>query len=466
MSEMEDYSELVGYAISSAEKHDVDYADAYLQSANGRSYAVEQGRLNGSSYYEKSGIRIRLVKDKRLYTFTTNKMDKDKIGKLISGYKGFNGVDTVLSGEKAVTAKYKVEERKKLADADVLKDLLEIDKVLSKTKHMKFRSLYGMVGKVKTVFQNTDGSVIEAAIPAAQSFASITVESGRETRQRFLQFGGVGGYELLNRSKIEDTLLDEAKALVNVIDKGVRLSDSEMKRIRNVVIAPEITGIAVHESIGHPNEADRVFLREAAQAGTSYINKDNLGLEIGSPAVTIIDDPTIPNSNGFYLYDDEGVRSRPRTIVRDGIQDELLLNRSYARVLGKKSNAAARSDYYSNEPLIRMANTYLKPGSATFEELISEARDGVYIKSFMEWNIDDTRSFSRYQGSEAYMIKGGRLGKPVKNYRLESKTIDFWHAVRLVDREFELFLGNCGKGEPMQGVPVTMGGASALLSFG
>lgn len=84
----------------------------------------------------------------------------------------------------------------------------------------------------------------------------------------------------------------------------------------------------------------------------------------------------------------------------------------------------------------------------------------------MEWNIDDTRSFSRYQGSEAYMIKGGRLGKPVKNYRLESKTIDFWHAVRLVDREFELFLGNCGKGEPMQGVPVTMGGASALLSFG
>ncbi len=83
----------------------------------------------------------------------------------------------------------------------------------------------------------------------------------------------------------------------------------------------------------------------------------------------------------------------------------------------------------------------------------------------MEWNIDDTRSFSRYQGNEAYLIKNGSIGAPVKNFVLEKSTLDFWHAVRLVGKEREFHVGTCGKGEPMQGVPVMMGGASALLTF-
>jgi TldD protein len=463
---IQERADIAEYAVAFADKLGFDYCDAFVEGVTGRSYAVEQGKLNGSSYYEKAGIRIRLVKGRRLLTFSTNKFEKAAIASIISGYRGFNGVDTVFSGEKAQRAKYKVGERKRLADADVLADLLSLDKTLAKRKYIKFRSVYAGVGKSDTFFVNSDGSRIESSLPSAQAFASIIVGGGKETRQRSMQFGGIGGYELLDPEKLEEKVLDEAKALLNVIENGMRLSQHELRDVRNVVIAPEISGIAVHESIGHPSEADRVFLREAAQAGTSYLTKDNLGLEIGSPVVTIMDDPTIPNSNGFYLYDDDGVKAGPRTLVRDGVQDELLMNRAYAHFLGKKSNASSRSDYYSNEPLVRMANTYLKPGNATLDELISEACDGVYIKSFMEWNIDDTRSFSRYQGSEAYVIKNHRLGKPVKNYQLETKTIDFWHAVRLVSNEFELFLGNCGKGEPMQGVPVAMGGASALLSFG
>jgi Predicted Zn-dependent proteases and their inactivated homologs len=92
----------------------------------------------------------------------------------------------------------------------------------------------------------------------------------------------------------------------------------------------------VHESIGHPNESDRVFGREAAQAGTSYINGGNLGLKVGSEAVTIIDEPQISGSNGYYKYDDEGVIGRKKTIIKKGIQNELLTNREYAAMLGTK----------------------------------------------------------------------------------------------------------------------------------
>ena len=458
--------ELAEYAVKVAERLGFEYSEAYLENSYGRAYAVEQGELNASVYVEKTGLRIRLIKEGKLYTFSTNKLDKNTISNAISSYKGFRGTSTHLSSEKIENAKYSVGEKKKIDNANLLEDLLDLDKTLSEKKYIKFRNVYGSVGRSRTLFINSEGSRIESVVPSVSSLVSMIVKSKNETRQRILQFGGVGGYELFDIIKVEGKVLDEAKALVNVINNGVSLSNHELNKVKNIVISPEIAGIAVHESIGHPNEADRVFLREAAQAGTSYLTKNNLGMEIGSDNVTIVDDPTIKNANGFYLYDDEGIKARPKIIVKNGVQNELLTNREYAHLLGIKSNASARSDSYSNEPLVRMSNSYLKPGIATFDELVSEAGNGVYIKTFMEWNIDDTRSFSRYQGSEAYLIKNHRLGKPIKNYRLETKTIDFWHAVKLVSNEFKFYLADCGKGEPQQSVPVTMGGSSALLSFG
>jgi TldD protein len=340
-----------------------------------------------------------------------------------------------------------------------------MDKSLAGIKYLKFRSLYGGTGRTSTYFSNSEGSAIRASIPYTSAFMSLIVGSGGETRQCMLQFGNTGGYELFNAQKINETLAEKAASMHQVLEKGVTLSNDSLKRIKNVVVAPEITGIAVHESVGHPCEADRVFGRESAQAGSSYLTKDTLSMGIGSDKVTILDDPTITHLNGSFLYDDEGVKAKPKTLVNKGVQEELLTNRSYAQVLGGHSNGSSRSDSYSNEPLIRMSNTYLKAGDADLDELFAEAGNGVYLKSFMEWNIDDTRSFSRYQGNEAYLVKGGESHAPVKNFVLEKSTLDFWHAVRLVGNEREFHIGTCGKGEPMQGVPVTMGGASALLTF-
>ena len=65
--------------------------------------------------------------------------------------------------------------------------------------------------------------------------------------------------------------------------------------------------------------------REAAQAGESFVKPEMLGERIGSEVVTVIEDPTIPNSWGFYLYDDEGVKARPRYLIREGIINEFLM---------------------------------------------------------------------------------------------------------------------------------------------
>ncbi len=455
------------YALTLASKLGAEYAESYLENGYSKSYAIEQGRVNGSAYAEYSGLRIRLIKGGRLYTISTNKLEKKSIGQLISRFRIFPGIDTKMSQEKPEKANYKVDEKKSIDSANMLKDLIEIDKEVGALKFVKYRSMYAGLGRTIAYYVNSDGAKIASNVPSTSSYFAITLSNGKESRDSRTQLGSTGGYETFDSRKIADGLLESSKSLYKVMEKGKTLSGGDMAAIKNVVISPEISGIAAHESVGHPAEADRVFGREAAQAGTSYISKDKTSIQIGSEAVNIVDDPTMRNSNGFYLYDEEGIKARPRFIVENGAVKELLMNREYAHVLRRNSNGASRSDSYSNEPIVRMANTYLKPGTATFDELISEAKNGIYVKSFnsTEWNIDDTRSFARYAGNEAYFIKNGSLAEPVKNYKIEAYTMDFWHAVKLVGNDFDKYAATCGKGEPMQGVPVTTGGASALLRF-
>lgn len=462
---MQPLDAIAEHALKVASKLHPEYAEAYVEHAYSQFYPVEQGKFNGGGFSEYTGVRIRIIKDKRLFTLSTNKPTGDELADLLGKYKKFKGMDTTFAPAPREKDSYKAQEKKSIDDADLLKDLNDLDKDINATGVVKYRSLYGWKGRSRTHFLNTEGTEITADMPSVGAFIMMSVVIGNEARQRTLQPGGTGGYELFNYTNLSKMVTQEISAIKEVVEKGVTLSDAALAKIKNVVIAPEITGIAVHESVGHPNEADRVFGRESAQAGLSYLTRDKLGMCIGSKEVTIIDNPTLPGTKGYYLYDDEGVRARPKTIVDRGYQSELLTNRAYAHELRTRSNGSARSDMFANEPLVRMSNTYVQKGTANFDELVSEAKDGIFMKNFMEWNIDDTRTFSRYQGNVAHTIKNGALDKPVKNFRLEKNTLDFWNAVSMRSNEFELWGATCGKGEPHQGAPVEMGGPSMLLNF-
>jgi predicted Zn-dependent protease len=128
------------------------------------------------------------------------------------------------------------------------------------------------------------------------------------TLQRRFEFGGSGGLEQLGKWKPAEHAGEEVVKLEKVLLEGVE----PPKEPVDVIVGSEIVGLIVHESCGHPSEADRILGREAAQAGMSFIKPGMLGQRIGSEHATVIDDPTIPGSYGFYLYDDEGVPARAR----------------------------------------------------------------------------------------------------------------------------------------------------------
>ena len=251
---------------------------------------------------------------------------------------------------------------------------------------------------------------------------------------------------------------DEAKSL-SKINNAQKLVQGKY----DVILSPELVGIASHESCGHPYEADRILGREAAQAGKSFVNEKMLGSKIGSDVVSVVDDPTVPNSYGFYLYDDEGVKAERRFLMKNGIINSFLQNRETAAEMGMKSNASSRANEWFSEPIVRMANTFVLPGEFNFEELLESVKKGVYIKSYMEWNIDDKRYNQKYTGLESYLIENGKITKLVKSPTLEITTPAFWKSVDAVGKDLDFSAGSCGKSDPMQGIPVWFGGPHIRL---
>ena len=144
----------------------------------------------------------------------------------------------------------------------------------------------------------SDGADIYHMVPRVMAEYLITAHSPQHgTVQRFEELGESRGWEAVEAWRLPERLEHEAKAISKVLLEGVEPPRDPV----DVVIGSEIVGLACHESAGHPGEADRVLGREAAQGGESYVKPELLGTRIGSDVVTVVDDPTLRNSFGYYF---------------------------------------------------------------------------------------------------------------------------------------------------------------------
>ena len=465
----EEKKSIVDYISSKLKK--VDYYEIRLIESKGDSILMNNGNIEAVGFGEGSGIGVRYILNGCVGFFSTNFFSKEKADETIERSLKINskigglGKKTNFSKEKIEKVDYTVKEKKKINEIDIkgkIEYIKGIDSSLleSQTKLIS-RMIYYSDEKTKKVYLNSEGSRIESEIPRIDIYYRFAVSENGSTLQRYWQDAVSGGFEKIEEKNVDEKVKEEAVALKRNIIDGVQ----SPKGMLEVIVSPEITGIMAHESVGHPYEADRILGRESAQAGESFVEPAMLGSRIGNTIVNVVDDPTVDFSYGFYLYDDEGVKARRKYLIKDGIINEFLHNRETAYELNTHSNGSARAVSSDVEPIIRMSNTFVLPMDYKEEELIQETKLGIYIKNFTEWNIDDKRLNQKYKGNEAYLIENGEITKPIRQPSIEITTPVLWSSVIGIADNLELHAATCGKGEPMQGIPVTMGGPSMKLKI-
>ena len=177
-----------------------------------------------------------------------------------------------------------------------------------------------------------------------------------------------------------------------------------------LILGAEQLALQIHESVGHAIELDRILGWEAAYAGTSWLDLGQLGsLKYGSELMNISIDPSIPGALGSFGYDDEGTPATKRDAVREGIWVGVLAGRDSASVAGLDYAGSVRSDGWARLPMVRMTNVGLEPGPHTFEQIVADTDDGIFMETNRSWSIDDRRLNFQFGTEVGYEVKNGEL---------------------------------------------------------
>lgn len=466
--------ELVNFAVEYAEKLGAEYAEARFQSDLKNMYLLINGKPDVGRFVRSSGIGIRVLVDGGLSFLSVNEPDKELLKKRVKEAVKMarSSAKTMkkpirLSSEKAFKEEWEVKLKVSFEDVSLEEKmglLLDIDKAVSSPKDVgtkvASRYFYFLEYETEKYFLNNEGTEVSSFIPRILFYGLLTAsEPEKGTEQDSVEKGESRGWEAVKEWDIINYTAEKAKTLGRILKTAKKAPKEKI----DVILGSEVVGLMMHESAGHPYEADRIMGREAAQAGESFITRDMIGKRIGPEIVTVVDDPTVKHSFGLYLYDDEGVRTRRRFLIKNGVINEFLHNRETAFEMGVKSNGAARAEFFDREPIVRMANTFMLPGDCTFEELVENVKYGVFMKTFGEWNIDDRRYNMRFIGRECYLIKNGKIGGMVWRPILEITTPGFFGSIEALDKNLKFEGAICGKSDPSQGAPVWHGGPNVRL---
>ncbi|MDB5872840.1 MAG: peptidase [Ramlibacter sp.] len=217
-----------------------------------------------------------------------------------------------------------------------------------------------------------------------------------------------------------------------------------------IVLAPELAGILAHEAMGHPCEADIVL--------GGAVTGDLVGQRVASDLITMVD---VANSfdgqeTMIPVYaDDEGTPARDAVLIRDGVLTEFMNSRETAERMGLPPTGSARAYAPTDEPLVRMRNTVILPGSRKIADMIAEVDDGYLLMKTANGQADSTTEFM-FGIPLAYEIKGGRVGRAVRDTTLSGSAIKVLQSADAVsDDMYWTCSGYCGKKQPMV---VSMGG--------
>ena len=231
-----------------------------------------------------------------------------------------------------------------------------------------------------------------------------------------------------------------------------------------LVFAPEFLALLVHESCGHPTEADRLLEHEVAFAGTTFMWPEDRGqLRYGSPHVSMTADATIPGGMGTFGWDDDGVPAMRTKLVDKGVFVGYLTSRETAGALEiPVAIGSARAEGWQHFPIVRMVNVSLDPGTISYDELLRGVDDGLLLEAPASYSLDDKRQNFHFSTQSARVIRDGALEGYVRGVAFQSLTPQFWGRCDGVADDWELhgFL-SCAKGEPLQLMRVGHGAAHA-----
>jgi TldD protein len=343
--------------------------------------------------------------------------------------------------------------------------LLEVNRVMLAYEGIKQARSLLIMHKDEKLFANTLGTRLDLSTHFINPMITAVAVTEDDSQSRTFDEGGRAiGWEWI----LELDLINIAKQIAEEALIKVKADTLGEEQRRALILDPNHLGLTMHESVGHATELDRVLGWEADYAGVSFATPEKLNnYQYGSELINFVGDNTLEGGLATLGFDDDGVPGQKWYIIKDGILKEYGSTRDTALEIGLNSSRGCnRATYYFNQPINRIPNLYLLPGTKplTPGELIADTEEGVYIQGRGSYSIDHHRINFQFGGDFFWEIKNGKLLRPLKKVIYKSYNPEFWNSCDAIcDERFWRPFGvvNCGKGQPSQTARMTHGSAPA-----
>jgi len=435
---LKDYNRGVRDLIADALKgHGADYIEIHFEESQATSIAYRGERLEEISRASNSGGNVRALVQGNWGFVSFNSLDglRDKVALAVEEarlasrepFKLFPAepaVDTVVPQLKQDATTIPLATKKELLDS-------YNDIMLSSTKIQSSRINYRDARRQR-IFANSEGGYIAQAKTDLNLRLAAIAREDNEVQQAGLSLGSTGEFSAV------EGLHEQAREIAR--RAAALLSAPQVKGGEyTVILDPILAGVFAHEAFGHLSESDFVYQNENLQQVMV------LGKRFGGKHLNIIDDPTIPNLRGSYKYDDEGTPTRENYLIREGILEGRLHSRETAAKMGERATGNARAINYLFPPIVRMSNTFITPGSASFEEMLGDIEEGVYVK---DWYGGTTSlEMFTFSAGEAYMIRQGKLAELLRPVVLTGNVFTTLQNIDAIGNDLGMNQGGgCGKG--------------------
>ncbi|AZU62230.1 TldD/PmbA family protein [Neobacillus mesonae] len=439
-----------------------DFAEVFVEDRFTNNFTLQSGKIETCLTGRDFGIGIRVFMGlQSFYAYTT---DHTREGLL----KAANNAAQAISGNKLIQlAPLKHETIETIHPVQLLPH--EVDKSRKAAVMLKAydtaKSYHSSISQVTVRFMDEEQNVMIANSEGKwvedkrlRSRLAIQAVAVRDNKMEtgFYGPGAHQGFEFFENLNLEHYSNEAARIAVTMLDASPCPSGKFP-----VIIDNEFGGVIFHEACGHGLEATAVAKNNSIFAG-------RLGERVAPEIVTYIDDGTLTNEWGSINIDDEGEKARKNVLIENGILTGYLIDKFNSRRMGMESTGSGRRQSFRFAPTSRMTNTYIAPGKSTPEEIIANTEHGLYAKYMGGGQVNPASGDYNFAIMEAYEVKNGKLGKPLKGATLIGNGPKTLQLVDMVGNNLGHGAGMCGAlsgsipvnvGQPMIRVSeITVGG--------
>lgn len=414
-----DLAELNEDAVSTAGKLGAEDAIALTGRVKDRMIRFANNSVTTANQVEEAGLMVYLTKDKRRAIASTSNLESASVKRFVRDL------------------------------FDSLKSLPETEYVSLPDRASKYspstlgfdRKLVG-VGEELPEFANTaisaslaaggkrSAGVIEAG-SVSYAILTSTGTKGSDTRAsitlniRSFAEKDASGHGLSCSSTLAGFDPEEAGRRAGTDAKRMREASEPEPGAYQVLLSPTVASNIV-ETIGAAASAFSV------DAGMSYL-VGKLGKKVAAEPFSLTDHGTVKGGLGGRVFDDEGTRTRSTPVIQNGILRTYFHNLTTAEKWKTKSTGSAG--------LVTPHgwNYEVGAGDSSYEEMVKEMRKGIVLTSNWYTRFKNRRigEFSTVPRDGAYLVKNGRVTRPLKGMRAGDDLLRMFSSVQLLSKDRE-----------------------------